>query len=349
MRAVSLHRRIGSALAAGLLLLATGGPAAASQGRRPAAPPTVVIGYENNGADPEMVSMAEHFFSRYMHARVELRYFTSGPASLAALGSGSLQFMTGIGNPPVAAAIAQGVPVEVVWAQELYTTDEGLVVRQTSGIHTLRDLKGKTVALVVGSTSPFELDTALARAGVPIASVTFQNMSPPAMVAAWQRGQIEAAYVWDPAFDTMLSHGGRALMYDKDVARWAPIFNLSVVNSQWAKAHPALVRAFIQAMQAGYAFYRQHPAKALRDMATEAGIPIALARKELQGYRLYSVQDQLTALGLGQGAGVAHSLVTVSLDSAARYLVSIHAIDHAPSTMARYVDPTYAAAVAHAR
>ncbi len=308
---------------------------------------TVVIGYENNGADPEMVAIARGYFAKYMKdAHVELRLFSSGPAAAAALASGSLQFMTGLGNPPAAAAISQGVPLQVVWAQELYTTDEGLVVRKGSGIHSLQDLVHKQIALVVGSTSPFEVATAMKNAGIPAASITFVNMSPPAMVAAWERGQINAAYVWDPAFDTMLQHGGEAIMYDQNVERQAPIFNLSVVNTDWAKSHEDLVREFIQAQQAGVAYYESHPQQALQDMAKEAGISVALARTEIEGFKLYNVQDQLGADGLGTGSGVQRSLVTVSLASSAQYLQSSHQVSGAPQDMAQHVDPSYAQYVA---
>ncbi len=327
----------------GLLLAGCGGssPAAAKP------EPTVVIGYENNGADPEMAAMAQGYFAKYMKgAHVELRYFSSGPASLAALASGSLQFMTGIGNPPAAAAIGQGVPLKVIWAQELYTKDEGLVVREGSGVHSLKDLRHKSLALVVGSTSPFEVATAMADQGIPASSIDFVNMSPPAMVSAWARGQLDAAYVWDPAFDTMLHDHGYAIMYDQDVARQAPIFNLAVVQGPWAKTHRQLVLAFIEAEQAGVAYYEAHPSQAVADMAKEAGISVALAKTELQGYRLYSLQDQLGADGLGTGAGIKDSLVTVSLKAAATYLLGIHQIASAPSDMGRYVDPSYALAVA---
>lgn len=309
--------------------------------------PTVVIGYENNGADPQMAAIAEGYFAKYMRGvHVELRYFSSGPASLAALASGSLQFMTGIGNPPAAAAISQGVPLKVVWAQELYTTDEGLVVRDGSGVHTLQDLEHKQLALVVGSTSPFEVATAMRDAGMPAAAITFINMTPATMVAAWERGQLSAAYVWDPAFDFMLRDHGHAIMYDQNVERTAPIFNLAVVQSGWAKSHAVLVQGFIRAEQAGVAFYRSHPAQAVRDMAKEAGISVALASTELKGYRIYSLKDQLGADGLGTGAAVKHSLVTTSLAAAAHYLLGIHQISQAPADMNAYVDPSYAQAVA---
>jgi taurine ABC transporter substrate-binding protein len=308
---------------------------------------TVVIGYENNGADPEMVAIAQGYFAKYMKdAHVEMRLFSSGPAAAAALTSGSLQFMTGLGNPPAAAAISQGVPLQVVWAQELYTTDEGLVVRKGSGIQSLQDLVHKQIALVVGSTSPFEVATAMQNAGIPDSAITFVNMSPPAMVAAWERGQIDAAYVWDPAFDTMLQNGGQAIMYDQNVERQAPIFNLSVVNSNWAKTHKTLVNEFVEAQQAGVAYYESHPQKALQDMAKEAGISVALAKTEIEGFKLYNVQDQLGADGLGTGSGVAKSLVTVSLASAAHYLQRIHQVSSAPQDMTQFVDPSYAQYVA---
>ena len=330
-----------------LALAGCGSSTTKATGSTPTHEPTVVIGYENNGADPEMVAIARGYFSKYMHAKVELRYFSSGPASLAALGSGALQFMTGIGNPPAVAAIAQGVPLQVVWAQERYTTDEGLVVRKSSGIHSLSDLKGKQVALVVGSTSPFELDTALTQNHIPTSSVSFNNMSPPSMVAAWERGQIDAAYVWDPAFGTMLQNGGQALMYDQNVYTKAPIFNLAVVNSTWAKTHSSLVNGFIEAEQAGYAYYKAHPQTAIAEMAKEAGITVSLAKTELSGYQLYNVQDQVGSLGLGVGSSASSSLVTKSLSSALKYLETIHSVTGSPpSNMANYVNGSYAAAVA---
>jgi NitT/TauT family transport system substrate-binding protein/taurine transport system substrate-binding protein len=135
-------------------------------------------------------------------------------------------------------------------------------------------------------------------------------------------------------------------MYDQDVAQEAPIFNLAVVQGPWAKSHRQLVLGFIQAEQAGVAYAQSHPAQALRDMAKEAGITAALAKTELAGYRILSLQDQIGPNGLGSGDGVKTSLVTRSLSSAAKYLASIHQIPNAPTNMSSYVDPSYAQAVA---
>ncbi len=303
--------------------------------------PTVVIGYENNGPDPEMVAIAKDYFSKYMHAKVEMKLFTSGPAALTALGSGSLQFMTGIGNPPAMSAMAQGVPLQVIWAQEMYTKDEGLAVKKTSGIKSVKDLKGKTVALVLGSTSPLELDTALKNAGVPASSVHLLNMSPPAMQAAWTNNQIQAAYVWDPVFASLLKEKGEAIMYDANVKNQAPIFNLTVVNTKWAASHESLVEGFIQAQAAGVSFYQHHREAAIGLMAKEAGISVAMAKIEAAGFQFDTPVMQLGHLGMGSGATVKNSLVTKSLEAAAKYLMSSNTITSIPAHIDAFVNPMY--------
>ncbi len=221
------------ALGASMLLSAcgSGGGKTASSGFQG----TVTIGYEN-APDPESVAIAQKDFQKELKVPVRMEYFQSGPSALTALASGKLDFMTTLGNPPTAAAIARGVPLKVIWAMERYTSGEGLVVKKSSGIRSLKQLEGKRVALVKGSTSPFELETALKLHHLPVNGVTEINMSPTEMVSAWKTNQIQAAYVWVP-FDTeMEQDGGTLLMVDQNVYREAPIFNLAVVNANWAKA-----------------------------------------------------------------------------------------------------------------
>ncbi|NMP21335.1 ABC transporter substrate-binding protein [Sulfobacillus harzensis] len=305
---------------------------------------TVTIGYEN-APDPESVAIAKKYFQKELKLPVRMEYFQSGPSALTALASGKLDFMTTLGNPPTAAAIARGVPLTVIWAMERYTTGEGLVVKRSSGIHSLKQLEGKTVALVKGSTSPFELETALKLHHLSVNGVTELNMSPTEMVSAWKTNQIQAAYVWVP-FDTeMAQDGGTMLMYDQNVYQEAPIFNLAVVNSNWAKAHPTQVEDFVRAEADGVKFFQQNPAQAYQAMAQVNGISAAAAKAQTEGFSFSTLSSQVTPNWLGSGSGVAHSLVTKSLTSAANWLKASGQISTVPSNMAQYVDPSYAAAV----
>ncbi|MDA8194332.1 MAG: ABC transporter substrate-binding protein [Thermaerobacter sp.] len=325
---------------ASLMTTVAGCGVSSGTGQGPGALPTVTIGYEN-APDPEAVAIEQGFFQKYMHAHVVTKYFSSGPNALSALASGSLNFMTTLGNPPTASAIARGVPLKVIWAMERYTTAEGLVVKKGSHIHSLAGLEGKTVALVAGSTSPFELDTALKAAHIPVSRVTQENMAPAQMVAAWKTGQIQAAYVWVPFMSQMAQAGGRTVMYDQNVVSQAPIFNLAVVNSPWAAAHPALVRGFIRAEQAGVAFFKSHPRTAYQDMGKLNGISASQAKAHAAGLSFTSLSQEVGSRRLGQGRAVATSLVTRSLASAARWLQQSGTISRAPANMSQYVDPSY--------
>ncbi len=309
------------------------------------AEPNVVIGYEN-APDPEMVAIAQHDFAKYMHAHVTMKYYSSGPAALASLASGSLQFMTVLGNPPVVTAIAHGVPLQVVWAMEQYTTAEGLVVRKGHHFSSLKSLEGHHVALVQGSTSPFVLSAALKAAGVPANKVTFTNMTPPEMVAAWKRKSINAAYVWVPFFSTMVNSGGKALMYDKNEATSAPIFNLAVANRSFVSKHPHITEGFIKAEAAGYASYKANANAAYSAMGKLNQISASEAKSQASGLRFISLKGQLRSSGMGTSSTVGSSLVTKSLTSAAAWLKASGAIRKVPSNLSSYVNPSFAEKVA---
>ena len=79
---------------------------------------------------------------------------------------------------------------------------EALVARNGSGIEKVADLVGKKVAVPFVSTTHYSLLAALKHWGVDPQAVEILNLRPPEIAAAWQRGDIDAAYVWDPALGT---------------------------------------------------------------------------------------------------------------------------------------------------
>lgn len=309
-----------------------------------ASEPTVTIGYEN-APDPESVAIEQNFFQKYMHAHVQLKYYSSGPDALTSLASGSLNFMTTLGNPPTASAIARGVPLKVIWAMERYTTAEGLVVKNGSHIRSLHALAGKTVALVPGSTSPFELDTALEMRHMPVTSVHIKSMPPPNMVSAWKTGQITAAYVWAPFVNEMQQDHGHILIYDQNQVNQAPIFNLAVVNSHFAQKYPKLVDEFIQAEEAGVTFFHAHPLKSYQDIGKLNGITAQEAQQQASGLSFTTLAQELSIRRLGTASTVKESLVTKSLTSAALWLKNSGQISTVPQHLSQYVDPAFCQAV----
>jgi len=309
--------------------------------------PTVVIGYEDNGADPYMVSMAEHLFEHRMNADVEYKLFSSGPAAMSALASNSLSFMCGLGVPPLVTAIAQGLPMTIVYNQERYTNAAGIVVKPESGIHDVAGLQGKKIAIVAGSQASFELATFLAQAHVPYSSVTQINMAPPQMRTSWVTGAIDAAIVWDPVFSALRAAGGKVIKTDGDLPRGASSYNVCIANADWAKTHPDLVKGFVAALDDGYQVTRKDPDKAIDEMARQTGVTVDVAKSELAGYELFSGADQTTPKVMGSGAAVKTSATYETLANTAKVLKQIGRIQTVPASFEANVAPQYSQSLAH--
>ncbi len=87
---------------------------------------------------------------------------------------------------------------------------EALVVKKT--ISKPEDLIGKRIAVPFISTT-HSLLAALKHWGIKPGQVEIVNLQPPAIIAAWQRGDIDGAYVWAPAVNVLEKDG-------KDVDRF---------------------------------------------------------------------------------------------------------------------------------
>jgi taurine transport system substrate-binding protein len=104
--------------------------------------------------------------------------------------------------------------VQVIWILDDIGNAEQLIVRDGSGINSLADLKGKKVATPFVSTSHSQLVAALQTANVNPKEVQILNMRPPEAAAAWERGDIDATFIWDPVLSKVKDGGVTKAMTD---------------------------------------------------------------------------------------------------------------------------------------
>lgn len=141
-----------------------------------------------------------------------------------------------LGSTGIAAAATRGVNMQLFWILDNIGHSEALVVRKESGISKPEDLKGKRIGVPFVSTSHFHLLVALSKVWkMNPRDVRILNMQPPQIVAAWQRGDIDAAYVWPPALTTLLKDG-TVLTDSEEVGKASvPTFDGIVVDKAWAE------------------------------------------------------------------------------------------------------------------
>ncbi len=215
---------------------------------------TLNIGYQPI-VEPSRVPQADGTYEKVTGAKINWQKFDGGADVIAAIASGSLDIGY-VGSSPLAAAASRELPIETIFVVGLISEAEALAVK---GIEKPEDLAGKKIATPFVSTAHYSLLTALKHWNVDPKSVEILNLRPPEIAAAWERGDLDGAYVWDPAL-AELKKSGKVLATSADVADWGgPTFDAWIVSKKFAEEHPDVVTAFVKVTGEATAAYRANP------------------------------------------------------------------------------------------
>ena len=215
---------------------------------------TLNIGYQPI-VEPSRIPQADGTYEKVTGAKINWQNFDGGADVIAAIASGSIDIGY-VGSSPLAAAASRELPIETIYIVGLISEAEALAVKN---ITTPEELAGKKIATPFVSTAHYSLLTALKHWNVDPKSVEILNLRPPEIAAAWQRGDIDGAYVWDPVL-AELKKSGTVLATSADVAKWGgPTFDAWIVSKKFAEEHPEVVTGFVKVTGEAYASYRKNP------------------------------------------------------------------------------------------
>ncbi len=290
-----------AALCLGALTLTACGsqPAApAAQGGDTGAKPEVVnIGVQTL-VTPELIARAEGIYEEYMGCKVNLVQFDSGADVNRAFASNSIE-IGAVGTSPAAIGISTNLGYEIVWYHDVIGKAESLVATKASGITAVEDLVGKKVATPFASTAHYSLLNAISLAGVDPAQVELLDMQPDDIFAAWTRGDIDAAYVWDPVLSKLMADGVVVTDGEKLSAEGIVTADLCAVKKDFAEKYPDVVTGYVKAQIYGAELLESDQARGLKDIAEMAGITEEEAKAQVAGFIYPSAKDQITAQYLG--------------------------------------------------
>ncbi|MFU9136665.1 taurine ABC transporter substrate-binding protein [Erwinia tasmaniensis] len=258
----------------------------------------VTVAYQTS-AEPAKVAQADGTFAKESGAKVDWRKFDSGSSVVRALASGDVQ-IGNIGSSPLAVAASQQVPIEVFLLASQLGNSEALVVKKS--IHSPKDLIGKRIAVPFISTTHYSLLSALKHWGIKPDQLQIVNLQPPAIAAAWQRGDIDGAYVWAPAVNE-LEEDGRVLTDSAQVGKWgSPTLDVWVVRKDFAEKHPEVVTAFARSALTAQKGYLDDPDRWLKEgdnlskLSRLSGVPEQQVPDLVKGNTYLTAQQQVQEL-----------------------------------------------------
>lgn len=236
-----------AALALAACAPAAQAPAADGESAAPAVEfPKVRFGYiaDFNGASLLAIADAEGLWDKH-GLEVETPVFTNGPLQIQALGTNDLDF--GYIGPGAMWLPASG-QAEVAAINSLGNADR--VIAQP-GITSLKDLKGKKIAVPEGTSGDMILTMALKSVGLTINDVEKVAMDPATVVAAFASQQVDAAGIWYPLINTIEAQVPdlEILAENEDFSDEVAFPSAFVANPSFTKANPEATEAVLAVLR----------------------------------------------------------------------------------------------------
>ena len=264
---------------------------------------SVTIGHFGSPT-PMQAAAAQGLFEEATGWDIEWRKFAAGTDVIAAMASGDV-VLAELGSSPLAIAASQGVDLQLVMLAQVLGEAESLIVSEDSGIEALADLKGKRVAVPVGSTAHYSLMGALQHEGIDDSELTIMSMPPEQIAAAWEQDAIDAAFIWQPVQAQILASGERLLGADQ-TAEWGfPTFDGWVADREWAAENQDALAAFLRVMDEANQDYLADPAaytpdsEAVRTIAERTGADPEQVPTILEGFTFLPASEQTSEQWLG--------------------------------------------------
>jgi taurine transport system substrate-binding protein len=269
----------------------------------------VTIGYQLV-MNPWKVAIVDGAFEEATGYEINWQKFDSGAKVINAMASGDVHIALA-GSSPIAAGVSRNLPIELFWITENINNAEAMVVRNGSGIVAPQDLVGKKIGVPFVSTTHFHTLFALEQFGIDPDKVELLNMQPNAIAAAWQRGDIDAAFVWDPAL-SRIKDSGKVLITSGDLSNWGKAtFDGMVVAKEFADNNKDFMCNFVQTIAAADEAYRSNPGSFSADSENAKKI-VSLVGGEtsnvptvLSLYDFPTLEEQASDAWLGGGAAAA--------------------------------------------
>ena len=300
---------------------------------------TIRIGYQSFPSGDLIVKQNKWLEEALPDYNIKWIKFDSGADVNTAFIAKELDFGA-LGSSPVARGLSAplNIPYKVAFVLDVAGDNEALVARNGSGVTTIADLRGKKIGTPFASTAHYSLLAALDQNGLKPTDVQLVDLQPQAILAGWERGDIDAAYTWLPTLDD-LRKTGRDLITSRQLAEdGKPTLDLGAVRTEFADQHPEVVDIWRQQEARALDVIKDDPQAAAKAIAAEVGLtPEVVAGQLKQGVYLTPAE---VASPEWLGSDGTPGNIATNLQSASEFLAAQKQIPEA-APLATFQDAIY--------
>jgi NitT/TauT family transport system substrate-binding protein len=194
---------------------------------------------------------------------------------------------------------AQGEDLVGIAALDYSEGAEALVAR--SGIHTLKDLKGKRLALHRGTYLEYLLSVLADREGVDLKDIELIDRSSEIGVDEFKRGLVDAVFVWEPWVSEAQEAGGTGIVFST-LDFPGLTYSVLTFRHEFVKAHPQQIAALMAVWHRAERYIHDHPEESCQIAAAAFEEPDADGiRKLMREDRVLDLADNRRAFSYAAG------------------------------------------------
>lgn len=253
--------------------------------------PVIRIGWQ---PDPNVSLYLAREKSWFEEAGLQPQYvkFISGPPMFAALQSESID-VAEIGLAPGIIGRGQGLDIKAFMISVDVSGSNALIAKKDVPVSSGRDLKGRRVAAVKGSTPYFGLVRFLERDGLSLGDIQYLDVSAQNMVPAFKRGEVDAIWVWSPWQNMLVGLGGKRITDNRQIGALSP--NVWVVRTEWARKNPETLQTFMKVIDRAFQQIGANRELAIRQLSETLNVEPTMAEEILRSNEYPALQTQKSA------------------------------------------------------
>lgn len=149
----------------------------------------------------------------------------------------------------------------------------GILVHPGSGITDVKDLRGKKIAVLAGTSAHYGLLNALKKVGLTKQDVSIVDMTPPDARSAFDSNKIDAWAIWPP-FVQQEELNNKAIALDGGITHV-----VAVTRESFLTEHRDLCKAIVDVIQNTKKWIGEHPDQSIEIIAKELDVPVPVVRR----------------------------------------------------------------------
>ncbi len=273
------------ALALAGSLAACGGTASAEDKVGPAAwkKYTFTVGEQSDGIVELAKESGAFDTARY---RIKFAKFEYGPPLVQAAASGDID-LGSVGAVPPLTGAAKSLGFKIIAIRQpanVNHASENIIVPKGSSIKTLKDLKGKRLAIPQGSSAHGLALNAIQSVGLTPKDVKFVFLPPADGQAAFSAGKVDAWSIWDPQSSLAVSKGARVIAAGLPPLDYGSQFFVGSTKTLDDKVKRAALADVLKRLAKAYKYGNSHDDVLVKALVKETGLDPKILKANLEAF-----------------------------------------------------------------